>query len=114
MIVQTIFGEIKSEKIKWLNLVATAGGVAYGSCIIRDWHELAPQIYDLCVDEAERNQGVGTQILNTCIRIAKDAKKPSIGLVVAKKNKDAIRLYKRLGFAVVNADETRYWMSIIF
>ncbi len=54
--------------------------------------------------------GIASNIIDQIFVIAADKSK-CVKLEVLKKNKDAYRLYKRLGFRVVMADTQKYFMS---
>ncbi len=55
----------------------------------------------ICVDEAFRGQGIGSELLDALDRIAKREEKSVIGLCVDQANPNAQRLYERKGFRVV-------------
>ena len=54
----------------------------------------------LCVDEKERNQGLGTKLLNKIINKAKATGKDHVILLVKQSNKKAIKLYEKNGFRI--------------
>jgi ribosomal protein S18 acetylase RimI-like enzyme len=55
----------------------------------------------ICVDEAFRGQGIGSELLDALDKMAKREAKSVIGLCVDQANPNAQRLYERKGFAVV-------------
>ncbi len=58
-------------------------------------------IINVAVHPEYRNEGVGTQLLLFAIDYAKERKFKEVSLEVRKSNENAIRLYKKLGFEVV-------------
>lgn len=58
-------------------------------------------IINVAVHPEYRNEGVGTQLLLFAINYAKERKFKEVSLEVRKSNENAIRLYKKLGFEVV-------------
>ncbi|MCR5807476.1 MAG: GNAT family N-acetyltransferase [Oscillospiraceae bacterium] len=66
---------------------------------------------DLCVTKACRNKGIGTMMVNTAVSYAKEKKLSAVLLHVEKTNTGALRLYKRMGFAVFRDDGHRYLMK---
>jgi len=50
-------------------------------------------------------RGVGTELINDTIRRAEENNYDVVGLNVARKNEDAIRLYKKLGFEFRHDDQ---------
>ncbi len=61
---------------------------------------------EIYLEEEYRNKGIGTDIITNIIK-----ENNIIYLWVYKKNKKAIKLYKRLGFNVIDETETRYYMK---
>lgn len=55
----------------------------------------------ICVNQAFRGKGVGSELLDALPRLAKKEQKQKIGLCVDQGNPDAQRLYERKGFQVV-------------
>ena len=61
---------------------------------------------EIYLENAYRNQGIGTSIILDILK-----RYSNVYLWVYKKNHKAIRLYKRLGFNVLDKTETRYLMK---
>ena len=55
-------------------------------------------IYSIAVSEQMRGQGLGKRMLEVCLEIARELKKPWIVLEVRVSNETAIRLYHQFGF----------------
>lgn len=69
------------------------------------------EIDDLYIFEAYRNKGIGTSIINECIKESIEKNIP-IFLYVFIKNTKAVELYSRLGFEIVEkVRDTRYIME---
>ena len=66
------------------------------------------QITNLAVHPDHRRKGLGTAILRSLLRHAKDAKLESISLEVRVSNAPAIALYKSLGFELVGCRPKYY------
>ena len=69
----------------------------------RDDGILLEEIY---LEEEYRNKGIGTDIIKNII-----SNNDIIYLWVYKENKDAISLYKKIGFIVIKETESRYYMK---
>lgn len=66
------------------------------------------EIDDLCIYKQFRNLGIGSKVINSIIS---NYSKP-VFLYVFKKNIDALRLYNKLGFNIIEELETRYIMQL--
>ncbi len=55
-------------------------------------------LYHVCVDEKYRNKGVGTKLIEEFSNISKDKGAKYIKLNAFENNKEAINLYKKIGF----------------
>lgn len=63
---------------------------------------------EIYIDEEYRNRGIGSNI------ISKSLEENDIAyLWVYKLNEKAVKLYKKLGFNIINETETRYYMKYI-
>ena len=69
----------------------------------KDDGKLLDEIY---IEEKFRNKGIGTSIIKDIIR-----KNSIVYLWVYKENKQAISLYKKLGFKVIDETDSRYYMK---
>lgn len=67
--------------------------------------KLLDEIY---IEEQFRNNGIGTDIIKNIIR-----ENDIVYLWVYKENKQAISLYKKLGFNVIDETESRYYMKAV-
>ena len=75
-------------------------------CILitdKDDGKLLDEIY---LEEEYRNQGIGTGIIASILN-----KNKIVYLWVYKANTNAIKLYERLGFKVIEETDTRYYMK---
>ncbi len=61
-------------------------------------------IYDVAILSDSRRQGLGTYMLNQCIKALQDHGMKTGSLVVTGENKQALALYERLGFRQVDTD----------
>jgi Sortase and related acyltransferases len=61
--------------------------------------------------EESRNKGIGTQLMNRMIELLQIKGYPQVSLSITKGN-PAVRLYKRLGFKVINENEDDYIMLL--
>lgn len=83
------------------------------------WHNLegGRYIQALCVDKASRGQGIGSKLLNDAIKRAESDEISKLFLDVVIKNKAALKLYEKLGFAIVKKKRmwglfpVTYWMK---
>jgi ribosomal protein S18 acetylase RimI-like enzyme len=92
--------------------------VAETRIIVRDgadigWLQAAVEadalfLKQLFVDVAHRRQGIGTQVMHRLIDEAARVGRP-VTLGVVKTN-PALRLYRRLGFAITHEDERKFYM----
>lgn len=69
----------------------------------KDDGKLLDEIY---IEEKFRNKGIGTSIIKDIIR-----ENTIVYLWVYKENKQAISLYKKLGFKVIDETDSRYYMK---
>ena len=79
--------------------------VAYSLLLsVRSWSRPAPGelVFEtLAVSPGERGQGIGTRLVRHVEGYARDKGYGSVGLEVTDSNHTAIRLYSRLGYAIV-------------
>ena len=69
----------------------------------KDDGKLLDEIY---LEEQYRNQGIGTDIIKNILK-----QNNIVYLWVYKKNTKAIKLYKKLGFNIIEETDTRYYMK---
>jgi ribosomal protein S18 acetylase RimI-like enzyme len=68
---------------------------AYGDAVAgTDW----PELRLLAVAAAARGQGVGTALVEECVRRARQAGASALGLHTSESLRAAIRMYERMGF----------------
>ena len=93
------------ENIQLYNLVVVNENNV-GCVLVRPYKDgyLLDEIY---LESTYRNQGIGTSIILDILK-----QYPNVYLWVYKKNQKAIRLYKRLGFNILEETETRYLMKL--
>src|SRR4051812_14471504 len=101
--VKTIRGKITGSAKEMFGVCAFLDGKFAGTCTLNYFNTNIPSIFSLIVIEECRGMGIGTAILQKCLELCKD--KVAVNLWVDKKNPDAMRLYKRLGFKVCGDDE---------
>ena len=92
-----------------LNKIITLDGVDIGVL------EINESAYELNITELEllsefQGKGIGSLILKDQIRKANEMKK-TINIGTFKSNIDAIRLYEKLGFRIIDETETHILMS---
>ncbi|HUV42447.1 MAG TPA: GNAT family N-acetyltransferase [Patescibacteria group bacterium] len=56
------------------------------------------------VEKAHRRMGIGTELLDKALALAKDKNVDSVELVVNKDNLPAKKLYEKVGFTKINKD----------
>ncbi len=84
--------------------------VAYLSIEVHREHEDFIYLDDLSVSEKFRGNGIGTELIKTAERFAKEMGVSIITLHVEKSNQSALKLYKRLGYSTVCDEGTRLRM----
>lgn len=85
-----------------INQNSTAVGKAH-----LNWQPEGARFSDVAILPGSQGRGLGTILLTHCINHALAANKPNIILDVETSNKQALRLYTRLGFGIINAHD--YW-----
>jgi ribosomal protein S18 acetylase RimI-like enzyme len=75
-------------------------------CLLVEKHLDGVLLDEIYLDEEYRNKGIGTSIIKN---ILKDNN--ITYLWVYKNNKEAIRLYEKLGFTVIEETDSRYFMK---
>lgn len=94
----------------YLVMVARQGDIIVGKAHIRLDAE-SVNISDIAVLPAYRRKGVGSEILAYCVNLALKEGKRYMSLDVETVNKDALQMYIRHGFHVINTVD--YWeMSV--
>lgn len=73
-------------------------------------HPDAVEVAEVQIDPAHQGRGIGSTVLRDVIRRAAAQGCP-VHLKVGLQNKDAIRLYRRLGFEEVRHTDTHFLMS---
>jgi ribosomal protein S18 acetylase RimI-like enzyme len=85
----------------WL---AETGGAVAGMVSLMMTDEGA-EVEPIIVRKQNRGQGIGTALLEHAIREAKKAGLPSVSIKPVARNREAIRLFRRVGFDTVGAVE---------
>lgn len=75
-------------------------------CLLVKKHTDGVLLDEIYLEKDYRNQGIGTNIIKQVIDNNK-----IVYLWVYKSNKNAISLYKKLGFAILDDTESRYYMK---
>ncbi len=78
---------------------------------IRTWRRPARDelVFEaLAVSRGERNQGMGTRLVERVEAYAREKGYRSVGLEVTDSNRTAVRLYSRMGYAVVKTRRYRF------
>ena len=87
----------------YLNIVINNKVIGCVLITNKDDGKLLDEIY---IEEKFRNKGIGTSIIKDIIR-----ENSIVYLWVYKENKQAISLYKKLGFKVIDETDSRYYMK---
>lgn len=80
-------------------ITALQGGEPVGFGQLSQWTKCA-EISDLIVSACHRGQGVGTEIINGLLEIARQQGFHEVEIGVAEANAHALELYQRLGFEI--------------
>lgn len=75
-------------------------------CLLLEPYQDGLLINEIYIEDNYRNNGIGSNILNKLLLLNK-----KLYLYVYKDNKQAIKLYIKLGFKIDLETETRYFMS---
>lgn len=84
--------------------------VAYLSIEVHHEQEKFIYLDDLSVSKKYRSNGIGTKLIRTAERFAEETDISTIILHVDKSNSSAFNLYKRLGYSIMNDEDTRFKM----
>lgn len=92
--------------------VAKANGLVVAYLSIEVHHERENYIYldDLSVSEKYRCKGIGTKLIKTAEKFAKETDISTVVFHVEKSNRLAFKLYERLGYSIMNDEGTRFRM----
>lgn len=91
--------------------VIEAAGVAAGWTVVTEMpHEVF--LVEIMVSPECRNRGIGSAVIRQFLAEAAARRKP-VRLTVNAMNQGAIRLYERLGFRRMDADEVHYRMECV-
>lgn len=103
------------DRNDWI-CAAEANGSIVGYLSIEVHHEPESFIYldDLSVTENFRGMGIGTKLIKTAEGFAEKLNIPAVVLHVEKTNKSAFRLYERLGYSILNDENTLLCMNTRF
>ena len=97
---------------EWISIAVDQGEiVAFLSIEVH--HEAEPFLYldDFSVTKQSRGQGIGTAMIRTAEDYAREIHIPAICFHVEKSNTAALRLYRRLGYAIHEDQGSRYLMT---
>ncbi len=84
--------------------------VGYLSIEVHREHENFIYLDDFSVSKKYRSNGIGTKLIKTAERFAKEANISTIVFHVEKSNSSALKLYKRLGYSIMSDEDTRFRM----
>lgn len=80
-------------------------GQAIGSATVQIRKDLSlAYIYDIAILSDHRGRGLGSKMIESCLRALKEEKIDKASLQVTGENKGALKLYKRIGFREVDID----------
>src|SRR3954447_16976184 len=80
--------------------VALLNGEIAGFVVINMWGAFIGYVQSVCVAPEQRGKGIGSELLGYAEqRILKET--PNVFMCVSSFNPDALRLYERLGYAVI-------------
>lgn len=82
----------------------------FGSCICTFYNNGKANVMiidSVEVDKDHRGQGIGTQIIEAALKLAKERRVDSVELNVNKDNIPAKKLYEKMGFEKTNKDYYR-------
>lgn len=77
-----------------------------------DWGLKRAEFGRFVVDGAARGRGIGHDAMNLVLSLAKSSGLSEIYLIVKASNRNAIRLYEKLGFKLTQSDESFDVMSL--
>jgi perosamine synthetase len=98
--------EIASYSGRDLYLASFAGNRIVGYAIVRGWDEgFEIPSFGVAVAAAERDSGVGSELLAECIRLARERGAETLMLKVHAENERALSWYRAAGFEVVGETE---------
>ena len=75
-------------------------------CLLLEKYEDGILLNEIYLDKNYRRKGIGTNILTNILN-----NNPKVYLWVYKENINAINLYKKLGFKIIETTATRYFMK---
>lgn len=75
-------------------------------CLLVEPEETGILLDEIYLEKEYRGKGIGTEIIKDILD-----KNSIVSLWVYKKNKNAIKLYEKLGFVIVEETESRYYMK---
>lgn len=84
-----------------MTLVATRAGKPVGFVVVEDHGGGLASIQAIAVTPAERARGVGQELLNAAIRVAREAGGRRLRLCTAQANVEALALFLKAGFRIV-------------
>jgi ribosomal protein S18 acetylase RimI-like enzyme len=80
---------------------------------LRADHALYPAHLHINVAEERRGRGLGRRLITACLEQLRAAGRPGVHLHTTTLNQPALRLYRSLGFELLEARPTRQWEGII-
>ncbi len=110
---ETYVDHWKSENggfIAWCDFIPAGGAwLIWGDDEKRGYGFVSSDIPEvaIAVEKRFRGTGIGTQLLNACIELARQLGAPGISLCVDVRNPRAHQLYNRVGFQDIRFDEDK-------
>lgn len=91
------------------SLGAFAGSDLVGMALVerRDWNKTL-WVWEFCVDERFRGQGIGRRLMDTVVQNGRAAGFRAVGLETQNTNVPAIRFYRAVGFEIDGVDLSFY------
>jgi ribosomal-protein-alanine N-acetyltransferase len=94
----SIFVKLSTLPYRKKVIVADAGVIA--GCAVVYWDEESFHLGSIVVRKEYRNKGIGEELIKRCIEMAQKMGYKRVWLEVSVNNKEAVEMYKKVGFRV--------------
>lgn len=111
MTIRTLTCSLPTE-CTWVQVVALDGDRLAGTCELTAAELDCPTLCSLFVAKRHRHNGVGAALVRAAVGWARRNGKAAVMMAVVKANPAAERLYRGLGFQVIDTDEKYRWLSL--